>query len=592
VPSSGDRAWSCGKKDQASPFALWSSRTVPHGRSSRYDRRQGRVPRVRTSYRVHRTVLGATLVPRPVREGMLMGGPGGVLWSSPQPSAISAALRALAGAYTVAMDRPVTARRTWLDSADRRLYRAGMALTATAGVDGAAEILEFSGPDGASVTAGPDTAGWPRLLAGLPDELRPRLEPVLGVRALLPVVEVCGSSVAGRLLDAQGKSVLRLVHERPATIAGTRARLPGGLRLVPLRGYATAAVPAGRIVQAAGLVRDDRPGYAAALAAAGVDPDATALPPIRPELPGDVAVARVLLSFLDEMDAVHDGTVADVDIEFLHDFRVAVRRSRSVLRLLGDLLPAHLVAWVMPELRWLGDLTGRSRDLDVHLQELPSMAAGLTSGRPEDLAPMAVHLQRLRASERRRLVRGLRSSRYGRWRVHWRTTLAELAGRHGDGPSVQEISAERLAGAYRRVLRGGARITPESPAEDLHDLRKRCKELRYLLEIFAPVLDAGGVRGAVKELKTLQDVLGTFQDSEAQRDTIYALAADMMLGGDADSRTILAMGEIAARLQESMQASRAEFAGTFSSFGRLSVPRRMARLTPSPAEAARMGAPS
>ena len=519
-----------------------------------------------------------------------MGGPGGVLWSSPQPSAISAALRALAGTYTVAMGRPATARRTWLDSVDRRLYRAGMALTATAGTEGGAETLELSGADGATVTAGPDTAGWPRLLGGLPAELRPRLEPVLGVRALLPTVQVAGSSVAGRLLDAEGKTVLRLVYERPATIAGSRARLPGGLRLVPLRGYATAAVRAGRIVQGAGLVRDDRSGYAAALAAAGVDPDATPPQPvIRPELPGDVAVARVLLSFLDEMDAVHDGTVADTDIEFLHDFRVAVRRSRSVVKLLGDLLPADLVGWVTPELKWLGDLTAPSRDLDVHLEELPSMAAGLASGRPEDMEPMALHLRRLRASERRRLVRGLRSARYERWRARWRTSLAELASRDGDGPSMQEISVDRLAGAYRRVLRRGSRITPASPAEDLHDLRKRSKELRYLLEFFAPVLDPGGVRSAIKELKGLQDLLGTFQDSEAQREAIYALAADMMVRGDADSRTMLAMGEIAVRLQESMQSSRAEFAATFASFGQLSVQHRTDRLTPAPAGAAIAG---
>jgi CHAD domain-containing protein len=519
-----------------------------------------------------------------------MGGPGGVLWTSPQPSAISAALRALAATYTVAMGRPTTARRTWLDSVDHRLYHAGLALTATAGADGGAQTLELGGADGSTVTAGPDTAGWPRLLGGLPDGLRPRLEPVLGVRALLPMVQVVGSAVAGRLLDAEGKTVLRLVHERPATITGTRSRLPGGLRLVPLRGYAMVAVRAGRIVRGAGLVRDDRSGYAAALAAAGIDPDAAAPPPVRPELPGDVAVARVLLSFLDEMDAVHDGTVADVDIEFLHDFRVAVRRSRSAVRLLGDLLPADLVAWVTPELKWLGDLTARCRDLDVHLQELPSVAAGLTSGRPEDLAPMAVHLRRLRASERRRLVRGLRSARYERWRARWRAALADLADRDGDGGTVQEISVERLARAYRRVIRRGARITPDSPAEDLHDLRKRCKELRYLLEIFAPAFDPDGARSAVKELKTLQDVLGRFQDSEAQREAIYALAAEMMAGGDAGPRTLLAMGEIAAQLQESMQASRAEFAAAFAAFGRLSVPRRMARLTPAPAGTPTAGA--
>ena len=523
-----------------------------------------------------------------------MGGPGdGHFWGGPEPSAVPAALRALASTYSVVLGRPVTTRRIWLDSVDWRLYRAGLSLTATASADGEAETLELHSADGAAVTAGPDTLGWPRLLAGLPDGLRPRLETVLGVRALLPVVRTSGSSVTGSLLDEQGKTVLRLVHERPATIAGSQARLSGGLRLIPLRGYATAGARAGRIVQGAGLVRDDRSGYAAALAAAGFDPDATPPPAIRPELPGDVAVAGVLLSFLDEMEAAWDGTVADVDIEFLHEFRVAVRRSRSAVKLLGDLLPTDLVGLGRePQLKWLGDLTASSRDLDVHLEELPSLTARLTSGRPEDLEPMAVHLARLRATERRRLVRGLRSARFERWRARWRTSLEELATWEGEPsavPTVQEIGLERLALAYRRVLRRGSRITPASPADDVHDLRKRCKELRYLLEIFTPLMEPTGARSAVKELKTVQDVLGTFQDSEAQREAIYVLAADMMARGDASARTMLAMGEIAARLQESMQSSRSDFAATFERFGRLSVQRRMARLSrpdPAPAEGA------
>ncbi len=522
-----------------------------------------------------------------------MSGPDGAYFvGGPGPSAIPAALRALAGTYTVAMGRPVRTRRTWLDSVDWRLHRAGLALSATARADGEAETLELSTAGGGTVTAGPDTLGWPRRLSGLPDGLRPRLEAVLGVRALLPVVQATGSSVSGTLSDTEGKTVLRIVHDRPATIAGRPARLPGGLRLIPLRGYGAAAARAGRIVRSAGLVSDERSGYAAALAAAGLDPDATASPVIRPELPGDVAVARALLSFLGELEAAWDGTVADVDIEFLHDFRVAVRRSRSSVKLLGDLLPPDLAAWAAAELKWLGALTAPSRDFDVHLQELPSLTARLTIGRAEDLEPMALHLARLRATERRRLVRGLRSARFERWRTRWRASLAELAAGEGEPsavPPVQEIGPERIADAYRRALRRGRRITPASPADDLHDLRKRCKELRYLLEIFAPLLDPTGVRNAVKELKMVQDVLGAFQDSEAQRETVYAVAADMVARGDVSAPTMLAMGEIAARTQESMLSSRSDFMVTFERFARLSVPRRMARLTrpgPAPAEEA------
>ena len=296
-------------------------------------------------------------------------------------------------------------------------------------------------------------------------------------------------------------------------------------------------------------------------------------------LPARVAVARVLLSFLGELEAAVDGTVSDVDIEFLHDLRVAVRRSRSAVKLLGDVLPPALVAWVTPQLKLLGDLTTPSRDLDVLLQELPSLTAGLTSGRREDVEPLVLHLTGLRADERRRLAVGLRSPRFERFRARWRASLLELATWDGQpcaGPTAAEVVVERLDRAHRRVLRRGSRITDASPAEDLHDLRKRAKELRYLLETFPPTTDPADARVAIKELKALQDVLGTFQDSEAQREALYSLATDMMASDGASARTIFAMGEIAARLQEDQDTSRAQFAAMFERFSRRSAQRRTA----------------
>jgi CHAD domain-containing protein len=499
-------------------------------------------------------------------------------WAAPEPSAAAAALTELASSFTVAMGRPVTTCRTWLDSFDLRLYRSGMALTATAGPDSDGCTLELSSSDGATVTAGPDTLGWPRLLAGLPDQLRPSLAPVLGVRALLPVVQASGTSVPGRLLDAEGKTVLRVVHERPARISGSRDGLFGGVWLIPLRGYAAVGERAGRIAHGAGLVRDGRSGYAAALRAAGLDAAANQRPAMEPGLPAGVAVARMLVSFLGDLEAAWDGTVADIDIEFLHDFRVAVRRSRSAVKLLGDVLPAALVAWGTPQLKWLGDLTTPSRDLDVLLQELPSLTAGLISGRPEDMEPLVLHLVRLRSEERRTLERGLRSARFERFRSRWRASLEGLATWDGQlraGPTAKELGVERLAAADGRLLRRGSRITVVSPAEDLHDLRKRAKELRYLTETCALLGNPADTRDAIKELKALQDVLGTFQDSEAQREAIHALATDMIRGG-APARTILAMGEIAARLQEDQDSSRAKFAATFERFARRSGQRRTA----------------
>ena len=61
---------------------------------------------------------------------------------------------------------------------------------------------------------------------------------------------------------------------------------------------------------------------------------------ITAELPGSVAVARLLLRLLDTLELNVDGVLRDIDTEFLHDFRVAVRRTRSAIKLLGEVLPA------------------------------------------------------------------------------------------------------------------------------------------------------------------------------------------------------------------------------------------------------------
>ncbi len=63
----------------------------------------------------------------------------------------------------------------------------------------------------------------------------------------------------------------------------------------------------------------------------------------------------------------------------------------------------------------------------------------------------------------------------------------------------------------------GRAIERSSPAEDYHELRKKGKELRYLLELFGVKLfDEEAVTPFVKSLKGLQDVLGRHQDREVQ----------------------------------------------------------------------------
>ena len=144
--------------------------------------------------------------------------------------------------------------------------------------------------------------------------------------------------------------------------------------------------------------------------------------------------------------------------------------------------------------------------------------------------------------------------------------------------------------AFRRIVAQGRAITSESAPESLHNLRKRAKELRYLLEFFAPLHDPVAYRKVVGDLKQLQDCLGDFQDSQVQREELQTLAGQMLTAGAAPAATLLAMGEIAANLADSQAEARDDFARRFARFAGPAGQQRVAVLLAGPEDAAPDGA--
>jgi CHAD domain-containing protein len=128
------------------------------------------------------------------------------------------------------------------------------------------------------------------------------------------------------------------------------------------------------------------------------------------------------------------------------------------------------------------------------------------------------------------------------------------------------------------VLSLGCSITADSPPERLHDLRKRCKELRYALEFFASLHEPAAHRQVVRELKDLQDCLGTFQDSQVQQHQIRQIAGEMLAAGDVPVTALLAMGDLAARLARTEHRARGEFSGRFAAFASPGSQRRLRSL--------------
>ncbi|HVT66795.1 MAG TPA: CHAD domain-containing protein, partial [Trebonia sp.] len=308
-------------------------------------------------------------------------------------------------------------------------------------------------------------------------------------------------------------------------------------------------------------------------------------------------------------------------------FRVAVRRSRAAIKLFGGALADAIdTTWFAAEFKWLGDLTTPTRDLDVHLLGFDDMAARLRAAKADDLEAFRDYLTGRRAREVRLLARGLRSPRFRDLTRSWRAALTPVAcapvprtaapvasnpattpgpapltwaslteatqtkasgtGESGAGTTGRSakigtaaaLAAARTRRAFAKVSKRGAAITPDSPHESLHDLRKRCKELRYALEFFVPVHDPAAQARVIADLKRLQDCLGDFQDSEVQIEQIQTLAAAMQAEAAAPSATLLAMGELTAGLADAQAAARADFERRFTAFAGAEGRRRMSLL--------------
>ncbi len=473
---------------------------------------------------------------------------------------LEAVVAVLAANFAVRAGPQNLVQRAQLDTFDRRLRAAGLLLEQH--TDATGSVLVLRRPDASTVTAAVSGLTWPALAPSLPQgPIRDVVGGLTGIRALMLLstrrrrvrrVEVC---------NKDAKVVVRLELDEPLA-DGPQATL----RVLALRGYDDQARRATQLLTDLGMrpVDDqaDRPQVAATTV---IDPAATATELMAIEL-GD---------FLAEMQRNLPGLLADIDTEFLHDFRVAVRRTRATLKLGRPVLPTTMRSHWEPAFKWLGDLTTPVRDLDVYELDLPAMAGWLQAAEPADLEPFAAHLRSRRGIERRTLVRGLKSARYDRLVTQWRQALVDLAGTSAPGQlSAVALAQPSIAKAFRRVARGGAGIDAESPPEDLHSLRKRCKELRYALEVFAPVIDKDARKQAVADLKGLQDVLGRFQDSEVQRQSLKEYAEQMMALGTS-AGAVLAMGELTGHLDAEQHRARREFDDAFARFVRPASTRRM-----------------
>lgn len=253
----------------------------------------------------------------------------------------------------------------------------------------------------------------------------------------------------------------------------------------------------------------------------------------------DEAVAEILLDELATIRANIDGTIDGQDPAALHALRVAIRRSRTLLKgMPGVFTPVDRERFAA-ELKDLQAITGPVRDSDVLLEELDAFSVG----RPQfasDAPALRSELLRRRRAARSKLKRRLTSKRFADLLDAWQTTLEALpsmdeTARPDAATPIAGLAGERIVADHKRFLKLGRDAIRSGDPAAVHHARKRGKALRYDLEFFGDFGDEKVAAKLIRQLKAAQDELGAYQDTVAREAELReaALASDSVAAATA-----------------------------------------------------------
>ncbi|MCR9272597.1 MULTISPECIES: CHAD domain-containing protein [Mameliella] len=293
--------------------------------------------------------------------------------------------------------------------------------------------------------------------------------------------------------------------------------------------------------------------------------------PLLPDMPAFDAASAIIAAHLPVARANEPGIIADHDSEFLHDYRVALRKIRSVLSLFKGVYSPEQVADLKARLSALMSVTGLLRDLDVYLIERPRYVQMVPDSLRPGVGLLFDHFARERHGAHDALCRHLQSETYAAEIAALQDLFAKpqerlRRGEEADHPA-RDYARQLIRKRYRKVRKIARAIDADTADAEIHQLRIQCKKLRYLMEFFAPLFGKAEMKRLIKALKKLQDNLGDFNDSVVQQEALSSVTG-RLTDTDHDGQLEIArsIGALTTVLHQRQDAERARIMQTFAAF--------------------------
>ncbi len=409
-------------------------------------------------------------------------------------------------------------------------------------------------------------------------ELKKQLAPIIEVRALLKLVELRSRATPYRILNQDEKTVLRLAYEETRSSRDKNApSLMTHLWLQPVKGYPKYSREVAKRFEEAGLTMnkeddiyfkgleavDKKPGSYSAKIDIKLDPDMRA----------DNAT-RSILRFLLHIIRINETKIEkDIDTEFVHDFRVAIRRTHSALGQIKYVFPSNITNRFKKNFDFVANLSNELRDLDVYLLNKDKYKTRLPPLLRDDIDPLFDYLKKKRSKALQKLVRGLKSKKYAKMLNDWEAFLNKpqpaSVTQSNAAVHIIDLARKRIYKKYQSVVKAGNLISENTDDKMLHVLRIHCKKLRYLMEFFSGLFPFKKIDALIMQLKKLQDNLGVFNDLRFQEEQLLNITKELPVIKGQSDKTLMAIGSLFGTLGRERKTVKDVFAKTFMDFASL-----------------------
>ena len=281
--------------------------------------------------------------------------------------------------------------------------------------------------------------------------------------------------------------------------------------------------------------------------------------------------AKIILRSLLKVIKINEPYIAkDLDTEFLHDYRVAVRRTRSALSQIKNVFPKEKTLRFKRDFSFVGKLSNQLRDLDVYLLKKDAYKAMLPSILRDDIDPLFDYLRNKRSNALKQFVRSFESNKYRQIIQEWEKFLNEP---QKDAPtesnadlSILTLAQQRIFKQYRSIVDSINQILENIDDKKLHALRIECKKLRYLMEFFSSLFSHEKMNALIMQLKKLQNKLGDFNDLCVQQDYLLNISEKLPATNKKNKRVLVSIGSLIGALDGEMRIIKKSLFKTFTKF--------------------------